>query len=473
MEDSSQDPSSKPRKTSLTDTSSLESNRAKQVGDIDDQDVIDRLLIDDDLPPFTEPEAYQDFAEIQLSPGTSDALVEDLAEFADVDDNKHRVENIEEITTPELDALDQVAGIAEFSAEPAEVDFPAPGLTVHTPTASAKPLHSTPSSTTDNNGDLEQGAELAALASQIIALQNRQLHLTQELAEKANKAELARFQSDIDAIIQTQYNNGKRQSAPPTQRQTVKSAYFANSLAVLAIAVAAGLGYGLQQADQRITALNETTVQLQTLLSNPTSSEDNQEGKAALQKKLDDLTAADVVLTEQVADLNKALKNETVSTKTTLSLGKQLAGLSSQNKQTDAAVQALETKLAAIEKNRAPAAHGQLTTASPAKSEKKSAEPEKKTAEIEKKPTDNSEDNWSVSLVAFKQDWYAKRIADEYAGKGVPVKVSRTQAKGENWYRLSVDGFKNQTDANSYAAKVKKTLNLDSVLVLRASSTQN
>jgi len=79
------------------------------------------------------------------------------------------------------------------------------------------------------------------------------------------------------------------------------------------------------------------------------------------------------------------------------------------------------------------------------------------------------DDTWAVSLVAFKQDWYAKRVAEDYASKGVKTKVNKILAKGENWYRLTVDGFKSQTDANAYAAKVKKILNLDSVSVLHES----
>jgi sporulation related protein len=45
----------------------------------------------------------------------------------------------------------------------------------------------------------------------------------------------------------------------------------------------------------------------------------------------------------------------------------------------------------------------------------------------------------------------------------VSAKVSKTESKGETWYRLSVDGFSSQYEAAAYAARVKKTLNLDSV----------
>jgi cell division protein FtsN len=77
------------------------------------------------------------------------------------------------------------------------------------------------------------------------------------------------------------------------------------------------------------------------------------------------------------------------------------------------------------------------------------------------------EENWAVNLIAFKQDWYAKRKAEEYSAKGVQAKVSKADSKGESWYRLSVDGFKSQYEAAGYAAKVKKSLNLDSVWVAK------
>jgi cell division protein FtsN len=64
-----------------------------------------------------------------------------------------------------------------------------------------------------------------------------------------------------------------------------------------------------------------------------------------------------------------------------------------------------------------------------------------------------------------KHDWYAQRKADEYASKGFPAKIVKGQNKGESWYRLSVDGFNSQQEADAYAAKVRKSLNLDSVTV--------
>lgn len=76
-----------------------------------------------------------------------------------------------------------------------------------------------------------------------------------------------------------------------------------------------------------------------------------------------------------------------------------------------------------------------------------------------------NKESWAVNLIAYKQDQLAERRAEEFAAKGIPAKVSKVEAKGEAWYRLSVDGFKSQHEAAAYAASVKKTLNLDSVWI--------
>jgi hypothetical protein len=82
---------------------------------------------------------------------------------------------------------------------------------------------------------------------------------------------------------------------------------------------------------------------------------------------------------------------------------------------------------------------------------------------VEKPPV--KEESWAVNLIAYKQDPLAQRKAEEFAAKGIPAKVSKVEAKGEVWYRLSVDGFISQSEATAYAARAKKTLNLDSVWI--------
>ncbi|MDP3334813.1 MAG: SPOR domain-containing protein, partial [Methylococcaceae bacterium] len=82
---------------------------------------------------------------------------------------------------------------------------------------------------------------------------------------------------------------------------------------------------------------------------------------------------------------------------------------------------------------------------------------------IDKKPSVSAD--WSVNLIAYKQDWYAKSKAAEFAQKGVPVEVIPVEVNGVTWYRLKVGGFTNKAEADAYAARVKKALNLSSVWV--------
>lgn len=73
--------------------------------------------------------------------------------------------------------------------------------------------------------------------------------------------------------------------------------------------------------------------------------------------------------------------------------------------------------------------------------------------------------DWSVNLIAFKQDWYAKGKANEFRQKGIPVDIVPVQIDNVTWYRVRVNGFNGRADANAYAERVKKALNLSSVWV--------
>ena len=119
-------------------------------------------------------------------------------------------------------------------------------------------------------------------------------------------------------------------------------------------------------------------------------------------------------------------------------------------------VAALEAKIKELEKKLATA------TAPPVK--KAVSKP---SAPVRRSPprTTAPSASWSVNLISFKQDWYANRKAAEFSRQGVPAKVIPVQVKGETWYRLSVSGFKSRDEASAYAARVKRTHNLDSVWI--------
>jgi hypothetical protein len=72
---------------------------------------------------------------------------------------------------------------------------------------------------------------------------------------------------------------------------------------------------------------------------------------------------------------------------------------------------------------------------------------------------------WGVNLVAFKQEWFAKSKAAEFARRGVFAEVIPVHEKNITMYRLRVGGFKSKAEAFSNTDRIKNTLNLDSVWV--------
>ena len=72
---------------------------------------------------------------------------------------------------------------------------------------------------------------------------------------------------------------------------------------------------------------------------------------------------------------------------------------------------------------------------------------------------------WSVNLDGYKDRSSAQNKAAVLVKKGVPVKVVVDAKNNITRYRLRVGGFKNKAEAVSYSAKIKKSLNLNSVAV--------
>jgi cell division septation protein DedD len=89
----------------------------------------------------------------------------------------------------------------------------------------------------------------------------------------------------------------------------------------------------------------------------------------------------------------------------------------------------------------------------------------KKQVQVKKAKNIHTAEDWFVNLVSFKEKDYAKSKAAKLIQKGVPVKVMVVDVNNATLYRLKVGGFKNKLDAASYAAKIKKSLNLNSVSV--------
>ncbi len=70
--------------------------------------------------------------------------------------------------------------------------------------------------------------------------------------------------------------------------------------------------------------------------------------------------------------------------------------------------------------------------------------------------------HWGVNLVAFKQEWFAKSKAAEFARQGILAEVIAIPG---NMYRVRVGGFKSKAEANANKGRIQSALNLGNVWV--------
>ena len=102
----------------------------------------------------------------------------------------------------------------------------------------------------------------------------------------------------------------------------------------------------------------------------------------------------------------------------------------------------------------------------PVTEKKKPAETAVKVTTANKKASNaNIASGWTVKLIAYKQLSDAKRKAAQLLEKGIPVKVTAVDINNSKSYQLTVGGFKNKENAALYAAKIKKSLNMNAVLI--------
>lgn len=461
-------------------------------------DKLDEILVDNmDSNTFLATELNS--SDEKLSQDTdikSDQLITDFDEFAADRAETQVVADIDEIDIPEVTALEQVGDIAEFSSqlelkksqdlmqEPLSslsnenlqrtsrddflltdfdisadedqlvskeiqsddvlsADF-ATDISENIPKESEEVTENIEAVSPISSSYLkDNSAETAALGAQIALLKKQNSTFKQEIREKADNHALSAVYEQLESL-QTEQKKLKRLVEAADQKKPV-TAYVAASIAILAIFTAVGFGFQSFVAKSQLDDLIKIVGTLQEQVNNaPNNAAADQ---TLIRKELDALTVADSVAASQIAEINKSL--HTVSVKPAADSNKQIEDLNNQTMQIGASLENLQNRIAVLEKNRVVS--NQVTH-----------------AKTEKKPVVVPiEENWAVNLIAFKQDWYAKRKAEEFSAKGVPAKVSKTESKGENWFRLSVDGFKSQYEAAGYAARVKKTLNLDSVWVAR------
>lgn len=415
----------------------------------DDSSVALELPVEEDeLENMAEIDEFSGDAE--LSTGNADFLVADFDISADdefvapavVDefaDSPTPVPEVPEEPPASVAVQSLEAAIDDENDEEALVVVQEPEVASSTEPEPAAPIQAPPVPPIQV---VDHSSDIAALNRSIVDLKKHQQQIKHDLTEMAGKSELLSCLDGLESV-QTEQKKTKRALDALAARKPV-AAYVANGVAAAALLIGTGLGIQGMIAKSQVGELVTIVGKLQEQMNAaPTS---DAADKEMLRKQLDELTVSNGVMATQLAELSKAAHTD-AGAKAGGEQGKPAGEVGNQIMQIGAAIETLQNKVSALEK-------GRTLAAAPA------PKPEKK------KPVPVVE-NWAVNLIAFKQDWYAKSKAQEFAGKGVPAKVVKAESKGENWYRLYVDGFTSQYEAAAYAAKIKKTLNLDSVWVTR------
>jgi len=273
----------------------------------------------------------------------------------------------------------------------------------------------------DNEGLKEQ---LATLTSTIAGL-----NLTTEEKDSSVAEEINALQKEQRKLRGALKESGSK--VPVITYVTLAVAI----LALLVGGILGAIGYGAKTDAESLTeqiAMLEEEIEI-------ISAKDTGASVREANFKINALQTKDEGFNEQLAGLNKRVQQPDA-------LKVVVDDLVAQN---DHAQKAIEGLLASVET---------LELQKSAISKKRVKKAKKAIANVE----------WAVNLVSFKQEWYAKRKAEEFKKKGIPAKVEEVKIKGKKWFRLRVKGFKSKYEAAAYAVKVKKTLNLSSVWVTKA-----
>jgi len=297
--------------------------------------------------------------------------------------------------------------------------------------------------TTQTNQDLAKAndaiKELKTQVQQSLAdndaLQKSLAESTVTIAEKNDS-----LQEEIDTLQKDQHRLKKAIKESESKVPTIT--YIVMAIAILALLIGAGLGavgYGAKTDVEGLTELVATLEEEIEIITSKDSSSDVRE----INFKINELKIQDDKLEGQLLGIAK--ESQIVKPNTLQPIVDDLlvqnAHAQKAIEKLLAAVEVLEQKVVITEEVR-----------------KRALRARKISAKVK----------WVVNLVSFKQEWYAKRKAEEFNKKGVAAKVERVEVNGETWFRLRVKDFKSKYEAAAYAVKVKKILNLSSVWVTKA-----
>ncbi len=410
---------------------------------VDDEDAIDKLLMDNALED-TDSAADDEFAEIdKLFDGDDTESADTPLKDTDIVDEFADDEFSDDSDVPEDEAPETQPGSNDQEDIIADFDITADDDnsdedTDNTPAAESSANESVSETPAEQGGDAggQQNIALAALTSQLALLQNAQDSLRQQLDEVSQKDDSAELKQQIETLESAQKSLKQKISKLESKKPTL--VYAALGVAIVALLVGGGLGMMGMSANSKVDELTETVVSIEEQVD--FLMQQNLAKKLESVTKRMDKTGSDIAyLKSQLSEIKETLKKQ-ADAKEFEKLKSQLTEIQTQNLQMGELVEDLQQRLDRLQSSK------------------------KRLAQKSRKRVKKIQ-NWEVSLIAYRQEWYARRKAKEFSQQGVPVQVVKIRNNGETWYRLKVDGFKTKSEALAYADKVKKTLNLPSVWV--------
>ncbi len=281
-------------------------------------------------------------------------------------------------------------------------------------------------------------SELRGQVSQIVAENESLKGLVNDLTSVTTEKNDAAAE-EIDSLQKEQRK--LRKAIKDSESKVPIIVYVVMGIAILALFVGGGLGaigYGAKTDVESLTELVSSLEEEIEIMTTKDSTSDIREIKF----NINQLKIKDEGVDEQLLGLLKQIQQPKTN-----SLQAVVDDLMIQNSHAQKAIEKLLASVEILEQNA-------VVTAA---ARKKSLQARKAHAQV----------RWVVNLVSFKQEWYAKRKAEEFKKKGISAKVEQVKVNGEQWFRLRVKGFKSKYEAAAYAVKVKKILNLSSVWVTK------
>lgn len=228
--------------------------------------------------------------------------------------------------------------------------------------------------------------------------------------------------------------------------------YIAIGLGSAALIAAIGFGLMAYSAKKEASRLSERVNTLEVAAAGNSSVQSSD-------TELDDIKAAIEQLNQRVDGIMEQLSNK-APLSAEAEINEPIEGVAGIEAELDR-LKDLQTRLNVLESKALTedAAKSAATKQAAAYAKMKESKPQGVSGKT------NTTADWFVNLIAYRQQWYAKSKAAEFEQKGIPVEVVDVKVNNVIWYRLRVGGFKNRSEAASYATKVKKALKLTSVWV--------